>query len=48
MPGGTDLSVEYEGICHMMKLEAMNAGEGMHDVHALIAGYGTTGLQAFQ
>ena len=45
---GNGVSDEYGVNRHVMNLEAVNAYEGNHDVHALILGRAQTGLQAFQ
>ncbi|XP_050682148.1 glutaryl-CoA dehydrogenase, mitochondrial [Leptidea sinapis] len=47
MLGGNGVSDEYHIIRHVMNLEAVNTYEGTHDIHALILGRATTGLQAF-
>lgn len=48
MHGGNGVSDENGVIRRVMNLEAVNAYEGNHDVHALILGRAQTGLQAFQ
>ena len=47
MLGGNGIVDEYHIVRHMMNLEAVNTYEGTSDVHALIIGRDTTGLQAF-
>jgi len=45
--GANGVSDEYHIIRHVMNLESVNTYEGTNDVHALILGRATTGIQAF-
>jgi glutaryl-CoA dehydrogenase len=47
MHGGNGIADEYHVIRHMINLETVNTYEGTHDIHALILGRATTGIQAF-
>ena len=47
MHGGNGISDEYHVMRHAANLETVNTYEGTHDVHALILGRASTGIQAF-
>jgi glutaryl-CoA dehydrogenase len=47
MHGGNGIADEFHIIRHVMNLEAVNAYQGTHDVHALILGRLQTELNAF-
>lgn len=47
MHGGNGIQEEYHVMRHGMNLETVNTYEGTHDIHALILGRASTGLQAF-
>jgi glutaryl-CoA dehydrogenase len=48
MLGGNGVSDEHHVIRHVMNLEAVNAYEGTHAVHALILGQAITSIPAFE
>src|SRR6516165_2233910 len=47
MHGGNGIQIEYHVMRHTANLETVNTYEGAHDVHALILGRATSGIQAF-
>ena len=47
MLGGNGISDEFGVARHLVNLEVVNTYEGTHDVHALILGRASTGIQAF-
>ena len=48
MHGGNGVIDEYHVVRHSMNLEAVNAYEGTHDIHALILGNLQTSIAAFE
>ena len=48
MHGGNGIMEEFHVMRHMMNLETVKTYEGTADIHALILGFGQTGIQAFK
>ncbi len=45
--GGNGIAEEYHVLRHAINLETVNTYEGTQDIHALILGRATTGIEAF-
>ena len=46
--GANGIAEEYQVMCVLANLEAVNTYEGTHDIHALILGRAQTGIHAFK